>query len=261
MRFPLALVLFTFVGSAAILPGCATIAGTNYYSVEEEWQMGRQVEAELNSQLRLVNDRALTQYVQSMGQRMVQQTTLSGQRWRFYVVADDAINAFNAPGGLIYVNTGLIKRVGSAAELAGAIAHEVGHGVARHGTSRLSKYNDANAVAGAVMGQNPGAAKQVAAQIVAQGTFASFSRGAEREADKLGVQLMAATGYNPEGLVRLLQRLAEQGEGGGVAFLRTHPLSSERAASVRALARSVNSNGLRMNESGFDAAKRAASRY
>ncbi|MEL6615189.1 MAG: M48 family metallopeptidase [Bacteroidota bacterium] len=258
VRLAAALCAFTF---AAALPGCATLAGVNYYSLDEEWELGRQVEAELNSELRLVSDPALTRYVQQMGQRMVRQTTLADRSWRFYVVADDAINAFNAPGGLVYINTGLIKRVGSAAELAGAMGHEVAHGLARHGTSRLSKANEANVVAATVLGGDPGIASQVAAQILAQGAFARFSRGNEREADDMGVQLMAATGYDPEGLVRLLQRLAEQEQGGGVAFFRSHPLSSERVQTVRQLAARYDGRGLRMNEPGFDAARRAAARY
>ena len=260
MRLPLAFAVCA-LAAAATLPGCATIGGVNYYSVDQEWELGRQVERDLNRQLRLVNDPALTRYVQNMGQRMVRQTTMGDRPWRFYVVADDAINAFNAPGGLVYINTGLIERVGSAAELAGAMAHEIAHGLERHGTSRLSKANEANVLASAVLGGDPGVAEQVAAQIVAQGAFARFSRGDEREADEVGVQLMAASGYDPEGLALLLQRLAEQERGGSVAFFRSHPLSSERVQTVRRLAQRVDRRGLRMNESGFDAARRAAARY
>jgi predicted Zn-dependent protease len=189
---------------------------------------------------------------------MVRQTDLGSQPWRFYVVRDPAINAFNVPGGLVYVHTGLIAQSGSAAELAGAIAHEIGHGVARHGTQRLSKANELNAVAGAVLGSDPNAAATIAAQIAAQGAFASFSRADERAADRLAVRLMAASGYDPEGLARLLERLAQQGEGGGVALFRSHPLSSDRVQAVRADARAVNRSGLRLDDAGFAAAKRRA---
>lgn len=179
------------------------------------------------------------------------------------MVADDNINAFNVPGGLIYVNTGLIARAGSAAELAGAIAHEVGHGVARHGTKRLSKAQEANIVAGAVLGNDPGLAEQIAAQVVAQGAFARFSRGDEHEADRLGVRLMANAGYDPEGLARLLERLAEQERsgGGGLALFRSHPMSAERVRNVRSYARSVNRSGLRMNDSEFSSIRSRAARY
>ena len=195
------------------LTGCATLAGTNYYSVEEEWQLGQQIERQLGSELRLTNDPVVAGYVREMGQRMVRQTGAADLPWRFYVVRDDAINAFNVPGGLVYVNTGLIANVGSAGELAGAIAHEIAHGIERHGTERLSKANETNAIAGAVLGRNPGAATQIAAQVAAQGAFASFSRADEREADAVGVRIMAEAGYDPEGLAALLERLAAEERG------------------------------------------------
>ena len=241
-----------------VFAGCATLGGANYYSVQQEWEAGQQLEAQLNQQLRIVNDPTLNNYVRQMGRQMVARTNKSNLPWRFYVVQDDAINAFNVPGGLVYINTGLIAQSGSAAELAGAVAHEVAHGVARHGTARLSKAQDANAAA-AVLGVGNSGLGGLAAQVAAQGAFASFSRSDEREADRLGVQIMAAAGYNPNGLADLLQRLASQERGGGgVKFFRSHPLSSDRVQTVQQLARQINTRGLRMNDSGFDRVRRRA---
>lgn len=238
------------------LASCATIGGANYYSVEEEWQAGQQLEAQLARELPLTNDATLTNYVRSIGQAMARQTSLGDRPWRFYVVRDDAINAFNVPGGLVYINTGLIEQVGSAGELAGAIAHEVAHGAARHGTQRLSAAQEVNVLAGAV-GVGSGV-EGLAAQIAAQGAFASFSRSDEREADRLGVELMARTGWDPDGLADLLERLAAQERGGGVAFFRSHPLSSERMATVRKLARQYGGRGLRSNDGQFASVRRRA---
>lgn len=241
------------------LAGCATIGGANYYSLEQEWQLGQQIEAQLRTELPLTNDATLTRYINDMGQRMVARTNMARLPWRFYVVRDEAINAFNVPGGLVYVNTGLIAQAGSAAELAGAIAHEIGHGVARHGTQRVSSANELNTIAGAVLGSSPGVATQIAAQVAAQGAFASFSRSDEREADQLGVQLMASAGYDPEGLARLLTRLAEQEQGrGSIAFFRSHPLSAERVQNVRQAAARVDRGGLRMNDNQFSSVQRRA---
>ena len=213
--------------------------------------MGQQLQAQLRQQLPISRDQSLTRYVNSIGQSMVDQTTMRDRQWNFYVVQDDAINAFNIPGGAVYVNTGLIASVGSAGELAGAIAHEVAHGVARHGTSRLSKAQETNAIAGAVLGQS-GGVEQIAAQIAAQGAFAKFSRNDEREADRMGVDIMAGAGWDPDGLAALLQRLAEQeGGGGGAAFFRSHPLSAERMQSVRQLAQRYDGRRLRSNDSQF----------
>jgi predicted Zn-dependent protease len=242
------------------LVGCATIGGANYVSLDDEWQLGQEIEAQLATELNLVNDQTLTSYVNRIGQQMVAQTTMRNRPWRFYVVANDEVNAFNVPGGLVYVHTGLIERAGSAAELAGAIAHEVSHGVARHGTQRMSQAYEANILASLVLGQNPGIAQQIAAQIAAQGAFASFSRSDEREADRLGVQVMAGAGYDPEGLAQMLERLMEAGQS-SAGFFSTHPAPQERVGEVRQLARQVNRSGLRMNDSGFAAARSRAARY
>ena len=257
MRTPFRLRLALLVGALSLTAGCATLGGANYYSVDQEWQMGQQLQAELRTKLPLSRDATLTRYVNSLGQAMVNQTTMRNRRWNFYVVQDDAINAFNIPGGAVYVNTGLIKRVGSAGELAGAIAHEVAHGVARHGTSRLSKAQEANAIAGAVLGSSRGVGA-LATQIAAQGAFASFSRADEREADQMGVDLMAAAGWDPDGLAALLQRLAQQERSGGVKFFRSHPLSSDRMETVRQLARRYEGRRLRSNDSQFASIQRRA---
>lgn len=252
------------LATALALPACATLGGANYVSIEQEWEYGRQVEAEINRQLPLVNDPALERYVEDLGQRMVAQTTMARLPWRFHVVRDARINAFNAPGGLIYVNTGLIAEAGSAAELAGAMAHEIGHGVARHGTQRMSQAQDANLVAAILLGNNASAVEQVAANVVATGAFARFSRADEREADRLGVQLMAEVGYDPEGLARLLERLVEEEQRRPNAverFFATHPDAGARAGEVRQLARSVDRPGLRMDDAGFASARSRAARY
>ena len=257
LLLPFALAAALFVG---VIPfyGCATLGGANYVSLEEEWQLGRELEADLNRQLNLVNDATLQRYVESMGQQLVRGTTMANLPWRFHVVADDQINAFNIPGGVVYVNTGLIARAGSASELAGAMAHEVAHGVARHGTQRLSKAYEANILAGVLLGGNPGLVEQLATQVVAQGAFAKFSRTDEREADRLGVGYMVDAGWNPEGLAQMLERIMEGGGGGG--FFSTHPNPQERVQNVRALARSSGGRG-RTNDGQFSSIRSRAGRY
>ena len=254
LRRPRALVA---VACVALLAGCATLAGANYVSIEDEWQLGRQLEAEINQELTLVNDPTIDRYIEQMGQAMVRQTNMAQLPWRFHVVRDARVNAFNIPGGVVYIHTGLIAQAGSAGELAGAVAHEISHGVARHGTRRLSQMQEANLLAGVLLGQNPGTIGQIAAQVAATGAFAQFSRADEREADALGVQLMVASGYDPEGLARMLERLMADGSGGG-GFFSTHPTSAERVANVRRDARAQTRPGLRMNDSGFAAVRSRA---
>src|SRR5690606_10607874 len=142
------------------LAGCATTgvnAGDfNLVSLDEEWQLGRQLEADVNRQVRLVNDAALERYVEQMGQQIVAQTELRQLPWRFHVVQDDAINAFNIPGGVVYVNTGLIARAGSASELAGVRAPAISHGSARPGTAPLTTPYGIRIAAGRRARRHPG---------------------------------------------------------------------------------------------------------
>jgi beta-barrel assembly-enhancing protease len=229
---------------AAALGGCGSF---NLVSLDEEWQFGQQIERELATQLTLSRDQVLNQYVNQVGQQIVRQTGLAGRPWRFYVVQDPQVNAFNTPGGLVYVNTGLIAAAGNASELAGVIAHEVAHGAQRHGTRRLSQAYGANVIAGILLGQNPGIVQQIVAQIVAGGTFAQFSRSDEREADRYGVRFMHAAGYNPDGMVTMFQRILDQRQrqpGSVERFFSTHPLTEDRIretqAEIRNLPRRAN---------------------
>lgn len=256
---PLVLVL---VLAAGTLPGCAS--GLNLVSVDEEWQLGRELERDINRQVRLVDDPTINAYVRQMGQRIVRQTRFADREWRFYVIQDPTVNAFNAPGGLVYVHTGLIARAENASELAAVLAHEVAHGTARHGTQRLTQVYGLNLVAGLLLGREPGLVSQIAAQLIAGGAIASFSRAQEREADQLGVRYMAAAGYNPDGMITLLEKLIEdrRRQPGAVArFFSTHPLTEERIANVRRDARGISRQGLVTNDAQFATVRQRAARY
>ena len=252
------------VALSGALTSCATIGGANYVSLEEEWQLGRELEADLSQRLNLVNDATLQRYVEQVGQQIVRETNMANLPWRFHVVADDQINAFNIPGGVVYVNTGLIAEAGSASELVGVMAHEVAHGVARHGTQRMSQAYEANLLAGLLLGGNPGLVEQLATQVVATGAFAKFSRADEREADRLGVAFMARAGWDPEGLAQLLERLLAEQRGGGSSvgqFFSSHPTTQERVQNVRSQARQVGGRGLRTNDGSFASIRSRARRY
>lgn len=255
--------LLALVIAASALGGCAS-SGFNLVSLEDEWQLGRELEADVNRQVTLVNDATLQRYVDQMGQRIVARTEMARLPWRFHVVQDPQINAFNIPGGTVYVNTGLIAAAGSAAELAGVLAHEIAHGVARHGTERLTQQQGANVLAALLLGQDPGLVAQIAAQVAAGGAFAKFSRDDEREADRLGVRYMAAAGYDPEGMARMFERLLadQRQQPGAVAqFFSTHPLTEERLADVRREAQRHGRRGLAMNDNQFAGVRQRAERY
>lgn len=243
----------------ALLVGCATSGvnrgDVNLVSLEEEWQLGAQLERDLAAQLPMVRDQAALAYINEMGQRIVSETEMARLPWKFHIVADPSINAFNIPGGHVYVHTGLIDRAGSAAELAGVMAHEISHGVARHGTERLTKAHGLNIVAGILLGENPAIYQQILAQIVGTGAIAKFSRDDEREADHLGVRYMYEARYNPQGMVGMFETLLNQRQrtpSSVEQFFSTHPLSEERIRNIQAeINKLPSTQGLVTNENGF----------
>jgi beta-barrel assembly-enhancing protease len=217
----------------ASLPGCAGVGGFNLISIEEEWRLGQQIEADLARELTLVQDREAQAYVNAVGQRLVQQTRLNQLPWRFHIVADQRINAFNVPGGLVYVNTGLIQAATDVAMFTGVMAHEIAHGAQRHATQQMSRAYGFNILAAVALGQNPPVYQQILAQIAAQGSFASFSRSFENEADRFGVRYMYDAGYDPAGMGRMFQVLLaerQRNPGGVERFFSTHPLTEDRIA-------------------------------
>ncbi|MBP7146055.1 MAG: M48 family metalloprotease [Acidobacteria bacterium] len=234
------------IALVAISGACATIgpnAGDfNLISLDQEWELGQKLESDLDKQLRIVPDRAATAALTELGRRIVRETTLADRPWTFHIVQDDQVNAFNIPGGHIYVNTGLIAATDNVSELAGVMAHEISHGVARHGTEQISRAYGLNIVAGLVLGQNPETYKQILAQVAEGGALAKFSRDAEREADRLGLGYMARAGYDPNGMASMFEELLarRRGKPGTVAqFFSSHPLTEERIKTVRQLARDL----------------------
>jgi predicted Zn-dependent protease len=183
----------------------------NVVSIVEEWQLGQQLESDLARELVLVDDPIIVGYINEVGNRLVRQTEMAGLPWEFHVVRNDEINAFNIPGGHVYVHTGLIKAARNSSELVGVMAHEVGHGVARHSTEQLTRAYGLNIVAGILLGSDPAAYQQILAQILGTGAIASFSRDAEREADGLAVSYLYEAGYDPRGFVNFFEVLMEQG--------------------------------------------------
>src|SRR5919106_4958690 len=134
----MSIVAIALVGYACASSG-VNKGDLNLVSYQEEWELGRALERDIARQLPLVRDPAALAYVNRMGQRIAAQTELAEAPWEFHLVADPSINAFNIPGGHVYVHTGLVGATDNASELAGVMAHEIAHGVSRHGTEMLSR--------------------------------------------------------------------------------------------------------------------------
>lgn len=239
-----------FVLCLALGSGCGSTGVNkgdfNLMSLQDEWALGQKLAADIARQLPLSQDPVVVGYVNEVGQRLVRQTEMAQMPWTFHVVNDPAINAFAIPGGHVYVNTGLITAADNVSELAGVMAHEISHGVARHSTEQLSKAYGLEILATLALGQNPAAYQTILAQIIGGGALARFSRDAEEEADKLGVQSMYRAGYNPRGMATMFEELLsreKQSPNSVARFFSTHPLTADRIRKVTAEAQKLPARG------------------
>src|SRR5947199_3514749 len=204
----------------------------NFFSLEKEIQMGRQLATEIERQVKLVEDPTINEYVNRVGQNLVRNSDAKVP-FTIKVVESDEINAFALPGGFFYVNSGLILAADDESELAGVMAHEIAHVAARHGTENASKGQLVNiaSIPLIFLGGVGGFAIRQAAGFLIPMQFLQFSRKAEAEADYLGVQYLYKTGYDPGAAVSFFEKLQarENAKPGSVSkMFSTHPPTGDR---------------------------------
>ncbi len=211
-----------------------------YLPVEDELKLAEQVHAEITKKTRLVQNRELTQYIDSLGQGLARRSERRDIPWRFFVVDDPSVNAFATLGGYVYVHTGLISATSSEAQLASVMGHEIGHIVGRHGLENVKKSQKYGTlagiatIAGAVLGGRSGAQiGEMAGGLIAGGYLMKHSREAEREADFLGLYNIRDAGYNTGGMIEMFQMLASLNPNQIGSIMSSHPAPSERAANTR----------------------------
>lgn len=179
---------------------------------------------------------AQNERVRRVGGRIVQAAGLAGRSWDYAVFEDAGPNAFVLPSGQIGVTTGLLKLVQNDDQLAAVLGHEVGHVVARHAAERYSTQSTTGLVLGAVQSragdysQAVGALGGMGAQF---GLLLPFSRNHELEADRLGVDYMAAAGYRPSESLALWRLMAQQRQSGAPEFASTHPSDQTRITALQ----------------------------
>lgn len=216
----------------ALLSGCIT--------EEREQELGDQIAAQINAHLPLVRDPALNRYVNRLGNLIARESARPDVPYRFYIVDSPEVNAFALPGGHIYVNRGLIERTESVSQLAGVLAHEIGHVAARHGAEMMERRLRTGALVSTlydlILGTEPALLDQRALQMGRALWVASHSREAEEEADKLAVEYLVAAGVDPRGIITLLAGLLQEEKETGVPHLgwfATHPMTADRIALTR----------------------------
>lgn len=216
-------------------------------SRDQEQQIGRAIYKSLRDTGRVITDPEVQEYIQDIGQKLAAHATDNGQKFRFFVVDDPAINAFALPGGYIGVHSGLLLATASESELAGVLAHEISHVTQRHisraifANQRASILTMAAMLGAILLGAASGSSDAIQGAVVAaQGAAAqqqiNFTRSNEYEADRVGVGLLAAAGFDPMGMPSFFETLARQS--GPLAsqapeFLRTHPVTVNRIAESR----------------------------
>lgn len=215
--------------------------GLNFFSSKQEVEMGSQYSAELQKKLALLDDPFISEYINQMGQKLVENSLRTDIAYKFFVVNSKEVNAFALPGGFVYVERGLLEASDSESELAGVIGHEIGHVVGHHATKQMSKQLLLSGLvmgAGTAVGGKSERWGEIVQALGGVGTYLAtlkYSRDDERQSDWLGLQEMVKAGYDPQGMVTFFQKLEKLSEGKGgqpPAILSTHPLTSERIQNV-----------------------------
>ena len=215
----------------------------NKYSPADDVQLGQQASAEVRKQLPMLNDGQVDEFIESLGQHLVdnipQQFDHREFRYSFDVVNVREINAFALPGGPMYLNRGMISAARTQGEVASVIAHEISHVALRHGTAQATKAKPyelgtiAGAVLGSIIGGRTGAIVAGVTEFGLGAHFLKFSREYERQADILGSHIMADAGFDPREMATMFQTIQKQGGSGGPEFLSSHPDPGNRAAAIQ----------------------------
>lgn len=229
-----------------------------------ERQIGELIMTQGRRDPSFVHDAEINQYLNQMARKLIRHAPGGGTDVELFAVRDPSFNAFAMPGGFIGINTGVISLTDNESELAGVVAHEIAHVTQRHIARGVTQQKQNNAVmlasiAGALLagltgGVGLGAGIAAFGQAAAIDRQLGFSREAEREADRVGLQMLGKAGYNPNGMQDMFSKLMQasnlnQGTTGGITYLSTHPLSIDRMGDMQNRTRSM---GMRAHQDSND---------
>src|SRR6202042_2288439 len=206
--------------------------GVNFYSIEKEIALGKQLATEVERQAKIINDPVIAEYVNRGEQNLVRNSDAKVP-FTIKVIDSEEVNAFALPGGFFFVNSGLVMKADNEAELAGVMAHEIAHVAARHGTRQATRGEIAQLgmIPLIFMGGWTGYGIYQAASVLVPVTFLKFSRAMESEADLLGLEYMYKAGYDPTAFVDFFEKIEtlEKRKPGTMAkVFSTHPMTDDR---------------------------------
>lgn len=216
-------------------------SGFNFFSREQDIELGKQTAVEIEKQVPLLTDPMVVRYINELGRHLAQFEPLPADYpWTFKVINAKEINAFALPGGIVYVNRGTIEAAENEAELAGAVAHETGHVVMRHGTHQLSEMVLTQyplAILGGMLGQSSGIMSDLAQIGIGFGISSMMlhnSRASESQADTVGTYVLYHAGYNPYALARFFQIIEKKDPIQSAQFFLDHPIPANRIQAISA---------------------------
>lgn len=226
-----------------VVASASGVAALQLVSVEQEIEIGREAQQEIQRQVPQLRDAALERYVDGIGARLVQHAPGNQYPYSFTIADYKEINAFALPGGPVWIHRGAMAAAQTEAQLAGVLAHEVAHIAERHTADQLTKQTVASGLLGLLgsvlnNGGRGEAAARIGANLFAQGLFLKFSRDDEREADRVGMEIMERAGWDPHGMIEFLAILRDQEKtrpGNVAVFLSSHPAPGSRVRELEAV--------------------------
>ena len=225
---------------AAYLAGLLTTPSAHALTLGEEEELGREFFKYVQHRYRFVEDPFARHYIEALGKRLAAAFPDPMFEYRFFIIEDETYNAFAAPAGYVFVNTGLIKAMNSEAELAGILTHEIAHVYCRHISEKIEKSKKiglatlAGIAAGIFLGAGgavPGDAVMIGSAAAGQAAALAYSRADERQADQIGVTYLCEAGYSARGLMEILQKIKSKqwfSDKEFPTYLSTHPGTDER---------------------------------
>jgi len=245
LRYLLLLVLFAVPGVLAEgLPDLGDVAQSDFSPLQER-RLGENIMREIRADRSFYDDPEAVDYINNLGDRLASRSPDARQNFDFFLIQDNQINAFALPGGFIGVNTGLLLNAQSESEVASVLAHEISHVTQRHIARMIAQQKQSQVVSLAALAVAILAARASSQAAQAAATFGTasaiqsqlnFTRDNEREADRIGLQILDQAGFDPRAMITFferLQRATRVYEGGAPSYLRTHPLTFERIADVQ----------------------------
>jgi predicted Zn-dependent protease len=247
VKFAALIAVLLFCLPASLADGLPDLgeAAQDVFSPQQERRVGEAIMADIRRDRAMVNDVELTDYLNALGYRLVAASPDNRQDFEFFLIRDNTMNAFALPGGFIGVHTGLILSAQSESELAGVLGHEIAH-VTQHHLARIiarqqqSSLTSLAALAVAILAARSNPQVANAAMATAQASSIQnqldFTREHEREADRIGLQIVSQAGFDPRAVPLFFERLQKFNrlyENNAPEYLRTHPLTSERIADIQ----------------------------